>query len=105
MKPKIVKFDEQTEVPPNGQHDGEPRFSRKVKEEKRQREEAAGGDPDLEPDRYPSVDWAEVRNAIKTGREKFVQEVIYPEDSILTAYVDHVRQLSEGVDSYIVGSI
>jgi hypothetical protein len=54
---------------------------------------------------YPSVEWKAVRSGLKEGNGKFVHQPIYPEDSILTPYVNHVRQVSEGVDCFIIGSV
>lgn len=43
--------------------------------------------------------------SLKEGKEKFVHQAIYPEDSILTPYMEYVREVSESVDGYIIGSV
>ena len=79
----------------------EPPFSKRLKEEKAEAEQAESE----RSESFPPVDWTEARSALKGGKEKFVHQAIYPEDSILAPYIEHVRQVSEGVDGYIIGSI
>ena len=54
---------------------------------------------------YPLVDWQKIRSGGKGAQSKFIHTAIYPKDSILTAYVEHVQKVSEGADSFILGSI
>jgi len=54
---------------------------------------------------YPPVDWESVRSNLKGDRPKFIHRAVYPENSILTPYLEYVREVSEGVDGYIIGSV
>ena len=68
-------------------------------------EKDCGEQQQLDKNNYPPVDWPAVRSGLKEGKGKFVHRIVYPEDSILTPYLEHIRQVSEGVDCFILGSV
>jgi hypothetical protein len=53
---------------------------------------------------YPAVDWTSIETA-QESRARFVQEVFYPEQSILTKYMDFARTVSESSDTHLLGAI
>jgi hypothetical protein len=53
---------------------------------------------------YPAVDWTSIETA-RDSRERFVQEVFYPEQSILKTYLDFARTVSESSDTHLLGAI
>jgi hypothetical protein len=68
----------------------------------------AGTEVELEspPCPYDEVNWEALRaNIAHDTQGRFVQEVIYPVDSILHAYMEEARTCCESADIYLLGAI
>jgi hypothetical protein len=57
---------------------------------------------------YKAVEWESVRKELKSSAEqtgRFVQELVYPADSILSPYLEAARASCESADIYLLGAI
>jgi hypothetical protein len=54
---------------------------------------------------YPPVNWSEIALQNTDAALRFHHSAIFPEDSILSLYMDTGRKICEGADCYILGSI
>jgi hypothetical protein len=67
-------------------------------------EDSGQEEPKEEVCPYPAVDWTNIETA-QESRARFVQEVFYPEQSILKTYLDFARTVSESSDTHLLGAI
>jgi hypothetical protein len=54
---------------------------------------------------YPPVDWAAIAKQNGNSNPRFNHPAVYPEDSILHPFMERGRQICEGADCYLIGSI
>jgi DNA polymerase-1 len=54
---------------------------------------------------HPPVDWKSVTKRLKQGKLSYYHALHYPKDSILDDFVNAGREILEGADCYILGSV
>ena len=54
---------------------------------------------------YPPVDWRTIETATSRTGARFIQETIYPKESILAPYMAFARSVCESSDTHLIGAI
>jgi hypothetical protein len=54
---------------------------------------------------YPAVDWTAIEKAAIRSGARFIQETIYPKNSILVPYMAFARRVCESSDTHLIGAI